>query len=59
MVHVFESVEFRTIIAQINLEAKNALRQELLEEAHEKTKKSFNETILNDNNDSMENLIME
>ena len=56
---VFESIEFRTIIAEIKLEAKKALRQELFEEVHEKTEKSLNETILNDNNDSMENLIME
>ena len=48
-----------TIIAQIKLEAKNALRQELLVEVHEKTQESLNKTILGDNNDSMENLIME
>ena len=35
--HMFESVEFRTTIAQIKLEAKNALRQELLVEVLEKT----------------------
>ena len=57
--HMFVSVEFRTIIVQIKLEAKNALRQELLVEVHEKTQKSLNETILGENNDSMEILIME
>ena len=59
MGHVVQSIEFRTIIAQIKLEAKNALRLELLVEVHEKTAESLNKTILGDNNDSMENLIME
>ena len=44
---MFESIEFRTIITQIILEAMNASRQELLEELHEVTEKSLNETILN------------
>ena len=37
--HMFESVEFRTIIAPLKLEAKNALRKERLKEVHEKTQK--------------------
>ena len=37
--HVFDNIKFRTLIAQIILEAKNALRQELFEEVHEKTQK--------------------
>ena len=56
--HMFQSIEFRTIIAQIKLEAKKSLRQELLVEVHEKTQESLNKTILDDNNDSMENLKM-
>ena len=57
--HLLVTTEVRTIIVQIKLEARNLVKQDLLEEIHEETQKALNETIVHGNDGMEEHLLIE
>lgn len=57
--HILVAPDVRVIIAQIKLEAKQLVRQDLLDEIQDETQKTLNETILEESDVLEKNLLME